>query len=71
LKNLQFLISDKEDTRIKKFIKRQDKKRKKGPKGQLTGRYEYIFTPNEIGTAVTIHDTWTGERKDVTDLDCW
>lgn len=36
----------------------------------ISGRWSYIFTPNSIGTAITVRCI-CGEEKDVTNYDDW
>lgn len=40
-------------------------------KGAIGGHIDYVFTPNGIGTAITIHCGICGERKNITDYSRW
>ena len=35
------------------------------------GGFEYIFSPNEIGTGISIRCSKCRQEGDITDYDCW
>ncbi len=64
----RFNLSEKEQKRCDKFIKKH--KHKKWNLTAIGGRFTYLFTPTSVGTGISIKCT-CGKKKDITDYSDW
>ena len=66
---IEFKLNEKENELAEKFL--QEHRHPEIYKGAIGGHIDYVFTPNGIGTAITIHCGICGERKNITDYSRW
>jgi len=67
---MNFSVKGKELEDAEKWMLEQ-KKEHPGGVTTIGGRFSYQFTPTGLGVSVSVHDNWTGDYKDVTDVDSW
>ena len=67
---IEFVLEGKELKDAEKWIKKQ---KKKYPIELTTvgERFSYSFMPSGLGVFVSVHDAYTGKKKNVTDVNAW
>lgn len=62
-----FTLTDEQDEKINKWVKKQKTK----PQGTIGGTYTYSFTFTSLGTIIKVKNNVNGKEIDVTNYNEW